>query len=489
LIIALDQEGLLTYVNERSRTLINYEPGEMIGQAFLKFLAEESYYRIDEIYQQFSLDKTTNDTLRQHSVELIMVTKDAEHLNLEFSFGVLFQEGEMIGLQAIGRDVTARKRSDELERMRLLGQMSSGVAHDFNNLLANILGHTQLLAQEIEDPQTNQVLQIIEQSARDGAETVRRIQEFTNNKHNQRNLELLDVNAVVQSAIDLSRPRWRDVAQAKGINIAIERHFEEVNKVSAKAASLREALINLINNAVDAMSDKGGALGFRTYTANQMVHIDVYDTGSGMSSEVRKHIFEPYFTTKGMLGTGLGLSMTYGIITRFGGQIICQSALGVGTTFTIRLPAVQAQKEETIHETPPVAKKMPLKYKGCILAIDDEANIRTILKRALQLSGFEVTVASSGVEALILLEQAAQTNPEKPFDLVFSDLGMPVVGGWEVAATTKRKYPQVPVVLVTGWGDQLDPVKLEQVSVRHTISKPFNINDLVSVAALLIPQE
>jgi PAS domain S-box-containing protein len=489
LIVAIDHEGFLTYINERSNSLLQYQPNEMIGQPFEKFLAEESYNRLDEIYKRLTENNNPQDFLAHESFELVVISKNAEPYNLEFNFGLLFQEGEMVGLQAIGRDVTARKQSDQLERMRLLGQMSSGVAHDFNNILANILGHAQLLAQELDDLPARQILQIIEQSARDGAETVRRIQEFTNNRDNQRNLEILDVNEVVQSVIDMSRPRWRDVAQEKGINISIERNFGSVGKVLAKAASLREALINLINNAVDAMSESGGTLGFRTYMIKSFVYIDLYDTGTGMTPEVRKHIFEPYFTTKGVLGTGLGLSMTYSIITRFGGQITCQSSVGFGTTFTIKLPVVQMQSEQSPYEKPVASNSyMATKFSGKILAVDDEANIRSILKRVLQLSGFEVTIASSGAEALTLLEETAKKNPDKPFDLVFSDLGMPGIGGWEVAAAVKRKYPTLPVVLVTGWGDQLDPVKLEQVAVQHTLSKPFNITDLVNVAVTLIPQ-
>jgi signal transduction histidine kinase/CheY-like chemotaxis protein len=424
--------------------------------------------------------------------ELLAISKEGIPVNLEFNFGLFYQpgsQGKIAGIQAIGRDVTARKRSEENERMRMIGQIASGVAHDLNNVLANVLGHAQLLKTEIDDPDFIDTIQIIEQSALDGAETVRRIQEFTVQRM-QQNLDVVDLNAVVQSTIDLSRPRWRDDAQQRGMRVEVERDLQPIPPVQGKAAELREVLVNLVNNAIDAMPAGGGKIKFRTYLETpEMACLEVCDTGKGMDPEVRRHIFEPFYTTKGVRGTGLGLSVAYGIISRFGGRISVDSNPGTGTTFYIRLPVSKVNQTEVIRpQKGTKARQLAHRYSGRILAIDDEANLRNVLQRALAMAGFEVDVADGGLQALERLQSAASQpgQAEKPYDLVFSDLGMPDMSGWEVAAELNRRWPQIPLVLVTGWGDHIDSQKLESYQITNTIAKPFNIHDLITLAGKLV---
>lgn len=491
MIITLDRKSKLTYVNERVRTLLGYDPDEIQGRELGTLLTHEGQAALKHLTDALALPGVPPAEIISQPLEIEALNKDGELVNLEFNCGLLYERNEVIGLQAIGRDVRTRKREAEQERMRALGQMASGVAHDFNNVLANVLGHAQLLESETDEPDVLQTLRIIEQSALDGAETVRRIQEFTGH-HMPQNLDLIELNVVVQSTIDLSRPRWRDDAQARGIKVEIERELEYLPSIRGKAAELREVLINLVNNAVDAMPEGGGKIGFRTYTDKDKVCLDVWDSGSGMPPEVRRHIFEPFYTTKGVRGTGLGLSMAYGIISRYGGQITCESTLGVGTTFHIRLPAARAdvsiKSVAAAAVRPGKAARTTAQYQGNILAIDDEPNIRNVLSRALAMAGFTVETAGSGMEALALLEQATQQR-HPPYNLVFSDLGMPEMSGWEVAREFYRLWPQIPLVLVTGWGDQLDAGKMNEFHVAHTIAKPFNINELVTLAARFIPQK
>ena len=491
-IISLDDSGCVTYVNERVQALLDYSPAEIIGQPLERFLAPEGQITLNQLLNDlrlFPADKPAPDA--DHPLhELLAVTKVGVLVNLEFSFGPLYQQGSIVSILGIGRDVTSRKRSEESERMRVIGQIAGGVAHDLNNMLANVLGYAQLLKAETQDSQVLQTIQIIEQSALDGAETVRRIQEFTAQRMPQ-TLDLLNLNTVIQSTIELNRPRWRDDAQKKGMQIQIERELQNVPLVRGSAAELREALINLFNNAIDAMPVAGGKIGFRTYLekASNMVCLEVWDSGKGMTSDVRRRVFEPLFTTKGTGGTGLGLSVVRGIITRLGGEITVESSLGVGTTFLIKLPAIYETLQEAPRSRKPnrVIKAAP-KYKGQILIVDDELNLRNILRRALTLAGFEVAAAASGSEALSLLSQAA-ANPLRqayPFDLIFSDLGMPEMSGWDLAQEVHKIYPLVPLVLVTGWGDQLNKERMAELNVVHTIAKPFNIQDLITVAASLI---
>ncbi len=486
LIITLDRNERLTYVNERVESLLGFRPEELLGKDLNPILTPEGQSTLKEINQTLlEQNDLENGSNKPHEIEAIK--KDGSLINLEFNTALLFEHNEITGLQAIGRDVTLRKRETEQERMRALGQMASGVAHDFNNVLANVLGHAQLLQAETDDQEILKTLRIIEQSALDGAETVRRIQEFTGNQLKQ-SFDPVDVNQVVQSTIELSRPRWRDDAQSRGQNIEIEKELEAVlPPIRGKAAELREVLINLVNNAVDAMGKEGGKIGFQTFAEPNLVCLDVWDTGKGMPNDIRRRIFEPFYTTKGVRGTGLGLSIAYGIISRYGGTISCESAPGKGTTFHIRLPAAldsfQGEKNRNMKEDEPLKQR----FEGNILAIDDEPNIRLILNRALSRVGFRVELASNGMEALKLLEEAGQ-GKRPPFQLVFSDLGMPEMSGWEVAEHLMKGWPHLPLVLVTGWGDQLDREKMALFNIAHTVAKPFNITELVKLASQLIPQ-
>ncbi len=493
LIISLDSAGNLTYINERVKAILGFQPTEMTGRPLARFLTAEGQTSLNYILREL-FQRQPDTVVDSQPQELMAVSKEGVPINLEFNFGLLYQSGsqsQISGIQAIGRDVTARKRSEESERMRMIGQIASGVAHDLNNVLANVLGHSQLLKAETEDQDVINTINIIEQSALDGAETVRRIQEFTVQRM-QQNLDLIDLNAVVQSTIDLSRPRWRDDAQQRGMRVEVERELQPIPTVQGKAAEMREVLVNLLNNAIDAMPPEGGKLTFKTYLENsgQSVCLEVADTGKGMSPEVRRHIFEPFYTTKGVRGTGLGLSVAYSIISRFGGEISVESRPGMGTAFFIRLPVAR----NIISEAKPVSvqtnERRKPRFTGRILAIDDESNLRNVLKRSLSMAGFEVDVAAGGPEALEMLRKASQLTErqERPYDLIFSDLGMPEMSGWEVAQEVGKHWPKIFLVLVTGWGEQVDLQKMAEFNIIRTIAKPFNIHDLTNLAGQLIGQ-
>ena len=211
--------------------------------------------------------------------------------------------------------------------------MASGVAHDFNNLLASILGRAQLLLQRVEEPRLRKWLEVIERSALDGAQTVRRLQEFTRIRRDQP-LVMVDLNQVVRDALEITQSRWREEPSSRGITIDVRTTLHDVQPVAGDPVELREALTNLILNAVDAMPD-GGALSLSTMPVGDDVELTVSDSGVGMPELVRQRIFDPFFTTKGAQGTGLGLSITYGILTRHRARVRVESEPGQGTTFRI----------------------------------------------------------------------------------------------------------------------------------------------------------
>src|SRR5262245_21206280 len=243
------------------------------------------------------------------------------------------------GLLLIVRDVTEQRRWEEQltrsEKLSALGQLAMGMAHDFTNLLQAILGHTQLIAHDPSPVRLQRGLATIEQAVRDGVETVGRIRRFARREVDRR-LERVDLRDVVRQAIEIVRPRWSQ-SDLRGTPIRIRQELGPVPGIQARGAELREALINLVLNAVDAMP-QGGFITLETRHERDWVLLAVTDTGAGIPLDVRRRIFEPFFTTKDS-GTGLGLSIVSGIISSYGGTIDVDSELGRGTTFTIRLPA------------------------------------------------------------------------------------------------------------------------------------------------------
>jgi signal transduction histidine kinase/CheY-like chemotaxis protein len=368
-----------------------------------------------------------------------------------------------------------QKSQDQLvqvERLRALGEMAAGVAHDFNNLLAIVMLRTELLLARNQPQEVAESLGLIRQAAQDGAQTVRRIQEFTRTR-SIRPFSPVDMNKVIREVVDLARPRWKDQAQSCGVTYDVQVEEGQVPKVAGTAEELREAFLNLLNNALDAMP-AGGRFTFRTLTEGGRVVVRAEDGGCGMSEETRRRVFEPFFSTKGAQGNGLGLAVVWGIVTRHSGEVQVESTLGRGTTFVVSLPVpaelpvdASAQGPATI----PVGKR--------VLVVEDNPEILHSLADLLRESGCRVVEAPDGLAGIARLEA-------EPVDLVLTDLAMPGASGWEVATACREKFPSTPIGLITGFGDRLEPDKIERHGVRFVVAKPFTSTELLrEVAAAL----
>jgi signal transduction histidine kinase len=310
------------------------------------------------------------------------------------------------------------------EKLKSLGELAGGVAHDFNNVLAAILGRAQLLKMIFEPPpgkeerrksmiELKENLDIIEQASRDGAETVRRIQEFARRRGDDKNFGTVDLNEIIDNALDFTKMKWKDDAESKGIKITIQKELSILPTTSGSASELREVFTNLINNSIDAMP-QGGSIKMKTFKEDSHISIKVEDTGVGIPKTMRDRVFDPFFTTKGVQSSGLGLSVSYGIINRHRGTISADSIEGKGTTFTIKLPI-----SEKVIETEQVKPIPEEQRKAKILVIEDEENVRDILSAILIEGGHQVETAIDGSQGIEMFEK-------KEFDLVFSDLGTPM---------------------------------------------------------------
>lgn len=362
----------------------------------------------------------------------------------------------------------------QAEKLRAMGEMASGVAHDFNNVLAAILGNIQLLLHSFDHYGPEEIkerLKTIEKASKDGAETVRRIQEFTG-KRRDREFIPLSLNDLVNEVIAITEPRWKDQTQKKGIHIELIKNLRKVPPILGNPSELREVLTNIIFNAVDAMP-KGGRITLSTQPHSEdWVEMRIEDTGIGMNEEVKKKIFDPFFTTKGVTSSGLGMSVSYGIIKRHGGEILVESEPEKGTTFILHLP--MGYGEEVKESEKKLEKPLGMVHPAKILVIDDEEPVRDVLSRMLRAKGHYVEVASDGDEGI---EQFKQ----QPFDLVFTDLGMPKLSGWEVGKALKALNPKVPVAMITGWGMELNKEKMSESGIDLIISKPFNFDQVTKL--------
>jgi signal transduction histidine kinase/ActR/RegA family two-component response regulator len=357
------------------------------------------------------------------------------------------------------------------EKLRAIGEIASGVAHDFNNTLGIILGNIQLLIRTVEDERVRARLQTAERAALDGAETVRRIQEFTKMSP-QEPRQVLELRALASEVVEMTKPVWQEPAQAGGRSIDLTLDLADGALALGNGPEIREVVANVLLNAIQAMPEGGSIVistgGFRTSS-----WIRIADTGTGMTEEVRKRVFDPFFTTRGVAGSGLGMSVAYGIVRRHGGSISIESEPGKGTVVTIFLPSAgEAAKEEPGQPAEELWSGPAVK----ILVVDDERMFADVFVEMLSECGHAVCVARSGAEAI-------EQFKESPFDLVFTDLGMPEMSGWELARAIKSIEPQTPVVLLTGWGTARQDAEADGAEVDMVLSKPVRLEKLSSIVA------
>ncbi|MEE9524379.1 MAG: response regulator [Thermodesulfovibrionales bacterium] len=365
------------------------------------------------------------------------------------------------------------------ERLKALGQMAAGVAHDFNNVLCGIMGKTQLLSTQLLtseiDPDTmRSELEKIDKVCLQGAEAVKRIQDFTGIRKDRPSDEI-DLNKIAENSLDITRSKWKDECEARGIAIEIHRDLDpDITHTAGNEKELTQVLCNMIFNAVEAMP-KGGMLTLKTFRHGDNVGVVIADTGKGMNRKTREKIFEPFFTTSES-GHGLGLSIVKGIIDRHKGEITVVSKEGSGTTFTITLP-VAAVKQAISEPEVYAAEKVP--ENGRILIIEDEEQNREIFSEALSVVGHEVICVERGMEGIERFER-------EEFDVVITDLSMPGLSGIEVANSLKKIDPSVPIILLSGWAVHEDETRLKSEGIDYILSKPCPLEKLQEAVGIAL---
>lgn len=480
-IMIVNHEGTVRGANGATRMLLGYAEDEIVGLSIERVLLESRGGQFKPLFGHGLV----------RNVEMTYLSKDGVAFPVVLSSVVLGESDKEVilvaressasgdmdkGLQgstyfsdALAKLERAEEEMIRNERLRALGEMSSGVAHDFNNALVPVLGYADILIHEPETLRDTaaalEMLKAIYRAAEDAAQVVQNLRSFYTSTAREQ-YERINLNALAKEVIALTRPRWKEEMSAKGVTIRVESDFSGAPVAKGNAAQLRTALTNLIFNSIEAMP-KGGVITISTAEGGLYHSIEVRDTGAGMTEEVRRRCFEPFFTTHNRHGSGLGLAMVYGIIRRHGGSIEARSVPGRGTEMKIRLPATVAAGK--LEQAGPVERAVPAHLR--ILVVDDEEACLSVIAHFLRADGHSFELAAGGKEALEKFRAGG-------FDVVLTDRAMPNMSGDVVAAEIRRLSPNTPVIMMTGFGSILLDEKHSPEGVDLILSKPITRADL-----------
>jgi PAS domain S-box-containing protein len=473
---ACDEDWTMSFISEPIGDISGYPAADFIDQvrSYASIVHPDDERKVREEVAR------ARDEMQSFFLEYRILNARGEIRWVHEKGHVMKQDGE-ICIDGVILDITDRKRAEEslkdsnlrlgetldelqraqeqiiqTERLRALGEMASGIAHDINNSLSSVTMFSSLAARQKEVPdKVRSCIENIQKAAQDATNTVSRMRDFYRQRSSNESFEPVDLNEVVRDVITLTQAKWKDEPLAAGSHIEVVTDLMATRRVSANLSEMREVMTNFIFNAVDALQE-GGTIRAATRDEGNDVLMTVSDTGSGMDDETKRRMFEPFFTSKGLHGTGLGLSVCWGIIKRHNGEIAVSSEEEQGTAITIRLPVVSEQRTRSVKKPEPLPGLR-------LLCIDDEEMVRDGLQQLLTDMGHQVTVANDGKSGLEVFDSGE-------FDVVITDLGMPKLTGGQVAIGIRRHSSTTPIILLTGWGQQVDESQFEGVNL--VLSKP-----------------
>jgi PAS domain S-box-containing protein len=490
-IFGLDTEGRITFINPAAAGILGVDARATVGK------------RIGQVVHHLTTDGTRlpdeespilaplRDGHARHATDQIFGRVDGSYVPVDYVSTPMIEREQLTGVVVSFSDITERHRSEaalqrshrqleetlvqlqatqrqvlQQERLRAMGQMASGIAHDFNNSLSPIVGFAELLLRLPDLPrETAQTyVKLINTAANDAASVIRRLRELYREGSDSAADGPVDLARCIDEVVALTQPRWKNQALGQGIDIRVDTDVRDVPIIQGDAAGIREMLANLVLNAVDAMP-RGGTIRMRARVANGQVRIEVSDTGTGMSDAVRARCLEPFFSTKGQHGTGLGLSLVHTTIERHGGALTIESEEGRGSTFIVELPIHRPVAARPGGEAS--APTGPLR----ILVVEDDALARMSVIAQLTAQGHTVDSAINGVEGL---EKFTSSH----FDLVVTDRAMPEMGGDQLAASIEKVSPATPVIMLTGFGDLMEAKGEQPAGVDAVIGKPITLDAL-----------
>lgn len=479
----VDTHGSLTYASPRVTELLGYQPEELVGKSKLILMprseAKQMVPRFRGIMKSRKPFKNL-ESLNQH--------KDGRQVMLASS-GVPFfdSQGVLLGYRGIDLDITERKRAEELlvqtERLKAVAELASGVAHNFNNLLQIVVSGLQLMLIRFEAGDHASIRSTVEnilESSRQGAETIKWLQNFTQTEKSSlvEEGQVFNLSDTVTRAVEMSKPWWKSSPEKEGVQINLTESLDPKCLIKGMESAVFEVVVNLIKNSAESLP-RGGDIEITTSVDEDSAVLSVRDNGIGIPKENLGKVFEPFFTTKGFDGTGMGLASAYGIVKRHGGEITVESEVGRGTEFVARMPL----SKEALEVVTEVVADFPWQLR--ILLIDDEPLIVKMLELGLKKHDQTVITARSGHAGLEVFAQ-------DPVDVVVSDLGMPVMNGWEVAKGVieiceSKGIPKPLFLLLTGWGETAArDERTSEFGIDTVVPKPVTVKQLLRIIGELM---
>jgi len=497
-IFGVDTAGRVTFINPAAAELLAVDvktvPGKPVSE-IVRCLDSNGEPTPEERTPMFG---PLHDGRARQGIDQIFGRMDGSYVPVDYVATPMIERNRLLGVVVSFNDITERHRSEaelqrshrqledtlaqlkvtqrqvlQQERLRAMGEMASGIAHDFNNTLSPIVGFAELLMRKPDMPSetAQHYVKLINTAARDAASVIRRLRELYRERGESTPDAAVDLGRCVEEATALTEPRWKSQALARGVGIKIVREVAEIPVILGDAAAIREMLTNLIFNAVDAMPE-GGTITMAARVDRDDVLLTVSDTGVGMSEEVRRRCFEPFFSTKDQHGTGLGLSLVHATVQRHRGTLNVDSTPGQGTTFVVRLP---------IHGQPlaaPAAAPAEETRRLRVLVVEDDPLVRMAVTEQLSSQGHTVQSATNGLEGLDAFMSGR-------FDLVLTDRAMPEMGGDQLATTIKQLAPGKPIIMLTGFGDLMQAKNERPAAVDAVVSKPVTLDALTDAIRLV----
>ncbi len=459
------------------KEILGYKENEIIGQSLTSFITPKDY--LSE-YRNFVI----NRKMKESYFDADLICKDGKRIPMNFSFTPIFINEDLAGFVSVGRDLTEHKRLEEqlrqAQKMESLGTLAGGIAHDINNILQIILVNTSSMKRGILDEnKLNKIIEINTNAVKRGSKLIQQILTFA--RKTDTKLISLDLNAIIKDIV-----RMLEETFPRTIKFILEL-TPNIPYIIGDQNQIGQVILNLCVNSRDAMPD-GGTISISTRlvmgwdvkekfpdaSTERYVLIQTTDTGCGMNEDVRHRIFEPFFTTKeSSKGTGLGLSVVYGIVTSHSGFIDVASDVGVGTTFSIYLPA--SKDSQMLYEKLDETDSRILKGTETLLVVEDEEILLQFVSALLMTYGYNVIQAKDGIEAVELF-----TKHKNKIDLVIMDIELPRLNGWEALIRMKKENDGLKAIVASGYLDPKLKLNKRVDGIYDFIQKPYEPQIMLS---------
>lgn len=491
--LVIDAQGRAIAWNRAMEAMTGIPAGEMLGKGnyeyALPFYGERRPILIDLVLKpQREIEEKYLYVTKEDRIlagETYSSTFRQGHTYLSGKASVLRDsKGCVVGAIESIRDISDRRaleaRLRQAQKMEAMGTLAGGIAHDFNNILAAIIGYTEMTKSQLQHPVLSGYLDRVLKSSNRAKNLVRQIVTFSRGVEQEK--IPVEVKSLVKEAISLLRATLPTTIEIR------QEISDEVSPVLADPTQIHQILMNLCTNAAYAMREHGGVLDIRLkdewvtpgrkpcdqdLPVGHYVKLEVGDTGTGIAPEVIHRIFDPFFTTKKQgEGTGLGLSMVYGVVKAYGGAVCVQSPAGGGAVFSVYLPAIS---QDTAPATEP-PEVIPGGGRERILFVDDEEILMEMGRDILGELGYEVTSTGDSVRALEIFRSEVDS-----FDLVITDMTMPRMTGTDLAKQILQLRPQIPIILCTGHSDLITEEEAKRLGIREYLMKPYHIRGIAEM--------